>query len=103
MKSINLNEVKELTIEDDGRITLDGKVIEAVPIGKPFHIDMRECITGELTLYNVWQKTREELARAYLLPDEANAFVFGNSLHYVLPEPVGDIKIVPIQLYKITE
>jgi len=98
-----MKNIRELNIDENRKITLEGRVVEATPIGKPFHIDMRECETGKWSPYNVWEKTREELERKYLLPDEANAIVFGNSLTYILPKIVGDMRIVAVQPYKVRE
>ena len=98
-----MEDIKELSIDENGNITLEGKVVEAIPIGNPFYIDMWQHETGTWDSYNVWEKTREELERRYLLPAEANAIVFGSPLTHVLPKSVGNVRIVPVQPYKVRE
>lgn len=97
-KDIKLEELQELQIDDDGKITLEGRIVEAVPIGVPFH-----CVVSWLPHWGSSkdreEKIRKTLENSYVFPDKADAYILGRLVNYIN----WDIGVISIQPYTIKE
>lgn len=67
-------ELKQLQIDDQGKITLEGKVVDAKPIGKPFPTMLQFLTQGQEE--GIRRLHRVILEQEFFrFPKEANAYV----------------------------
>ena len=105
-ETTKVRKLNRLDIDDKGAITLEGKVVDAKPVGKPFLIICLPDYTYGRSLDKEFHNTilHERLLKEVKLPTESNAYVRSDGItkYVVHVEYVPEVRFA-VQLYQVLD